>query len=126
MQEIALSHPLKVNGKEIEKLKCDLEAITVDQFADAEMMAKKKKGADSLAVMEFDYTFHLFLGFEGVIAAQPEIDMSDLERLSGTDVMKVMQAGRFFINGSDVGSTEDASDEQSESTQGNTGKASAK
>lgn len=116
MQEIELRHPLKVNGKDYKVLKCDMDAVTVDGFMRAEDQAKK--GREGVAsVMEMDYTFHLYLGFEGIVAAMPEVDVSDLKRLRGVDVTHVMQAGRAFLTGSaDGDSEEETSDDAPEPT----------
>ena len=103
MQTIRLSRPLKVNGKELKELPCDMEAVTVDGFTNAEARAKRKAEEFAAKVMEFDYSFHLYLGFEGVMAADPAIDIADLERLTGSDLTRVMQAGRFFINSTSDG-----------------------
>ena len=114
MDTIKLSKPLKVNGKDLTELPYDFDAITVDGFAQAEINARKKKPSTELSMMETDYIFHLYLGFEAVIAAEPKIDIADLERLTGKDVTKLMGAGRFFVLASAV--PEDSSDEPSEST----------
>ena len=66
---------------------------------------------------ELDYGLHLYLGFAAVIAVNPEIDISDLERVRGYDVMKIMRIGRDFISGkSEEPYTPDSSDAQSETT----------
>ena len=115
METIKLKHPLKVNGKELAELKCDLDAITVDGFARAESSASAKRGA-AVTVAESDYLMHLYLGFEGIAAAMPEVDENDLERLSGGDIANVMRAGRFFFTDSVEGSEGESSDPASAST----------
>lgn len=116
METIKLSRPLKVNGTDYRELQCDLDAITVDDFATAEKRSDEKKNG-SVSVVETDYTFHLYLGMEGIMKAMPEMDIADLERLTGRDLTKVMAAGRFFFFGSeDEDSTGESSDEPSEST----------
>jgi len=56
-------------------------------------------------------------GFAAIIAINPEIDISDLERVRGYDVMKIMRIGRDFISGkSEEPYTPDSSDAQSETT----------
>ena len=57
------------------------------------------------------------VGFAAIIAINPEIDISDLERVRGYDVMKIMRIGRDFISGkSEEPYTPDSSDAQSETT----------
>ena len=52
-----------------------------------------------------------------IIAVNPEIDMSDLERVHGYDVMQIMRIGRDFISGrSEEPSSQNSSGEQSETT----------
>lgn len=115
METIKLKNPLKVNGKDVSELRCDLDAITVDGFAEADAKAAAKRGA-AVTVAESDYMMHLYLGFEGIAAAMPEVDINDLERLGGTDIAAVMRAGRFFFTDSDVDSGQEPSEDASEST----------
>ena len=116
MDTIKLRKPLLVNGKELAELPYDIDAVTCEGFARAESEAKRKKGAaGSAAVVEIDYTFQLYLGFEAVTAAEPSIDLADLERVSGPDLMQVMAVGRFFITGSEE-PQESSSEAPSEST----------
>ena len=134
MDTIKLRQPLKVNGKDLTELPYDFDLITVDGFIQAESRARKRGSGDGLAinVAENDYSFQLYLGFEAVMAADPSIDITDLERLSGPDVMSVMRAGRFFIltsageDGETEGSPESSSDAQSDGSQKSTAAASTK
>ena len=126
MSTISLSHPLKVNGKDLRELECDLSKVTVDDFAEAEKRSGEKKGG-AVTVVENDYTFHLYLGFMGITKAMPEVDIADLERVHGKDIAKIMGEGRFFFYAQEAeGSQERASEEQSESTHGTTDAAHTK
>lgn len=126
METIKLAKPLKVNGKELTELKCDVESITVDGFARAEAKSKEKRGGTGSSALELDYTMQLYLGFEGIIAADSSIDLSDLERIGGKDLAKVMAAGRFFFIDSEADSTEESSEAASESTPTNSTAARSK
>lgn len=126
METISLARPLLVNGKELTELKCDLDGIGVDEFARAEARSKKKRGGEGSSALELDYTMHLYLGFEGIMAADPSIDIADLERISGKDLAKIMAAGRFFIIDTDEESTGEPSGDASESTPTSSTRASAK
>ena len=126
MSTISLSHPLKVNGKDLRELECDLSKVTVDDFAEAEKRSGEKKGG-AVTVVENDYTFHLYLGFYGIAKAMPEVDIADLERLHGRDIAKVMGEGRFFFfDAGQEGSEGSSSEEPSASTPDTTGAAPTK
>ena len=105
MEIIKLSKPLLVNGKERSELPYDFDALQVDAFSRAESNARRANGGVTSATsfIESNYTYHLYLAFEAVCAADGSIDVHDLERLSGVDVMHVMRLGRFFIMRSAVG-----------------------
>lgn len=120
MQTIELNKPLKINGKDVTSLDCDMDAVTVDGFAEAEKRAADKRGA-AVTVAESDYLLHMYLGFEGIIATDQRIDVSDLERLKGRDLARVIQAGRFFF----IGSDEDSADESSEAASASTATSTA-
>lgn len=119
MEVIKLINPLKVNGKELAELSCDMDAIDAEGFIRAEALANAKRNNEgsTAPLVEVDYGFHLFLAFEGVKAAMPEVDTTDLERVKGRDLVKLMQVGRFFALGADGGSQESSSDAPSESSQ---------
>lgn len=119
MEVIKLIGPLKVNGKELSELKCDMDAIDAEGFIRAEALANAKRNNEgsTAPLVEVDYGFHLFLAFEGVKAAMPEVDTTDLERVKGRDLVKLMQVGRFFALGADGDSQESSSGAPSESSQ---------
>ena len=103
---LILDNPILINGKEVKELTYDANEITAIHFAEADahrMLAtasritKGKVGVNASA--ELDYTFHMYLGIMAVIAVNPDIDVSDLERAKGDDVRQLMGIGRFFISG---------------------------
>ena len=119
METIKLSKPLLVNGVKMTAVKCDMDAITFDGFCRAEARANAKRqaeGGGAAALAEQDYAFHVYLAFEGCVAADASVDVADLERLTGRDLFRFMQVGRFFALGADGDSTGSGSDEPSEST----------
>lgn len=133
MEIIKLSKPLLVNGKELNELPYDLENVTSDQFIKAESVAKSKATDFTFGVAENDYAFHLELGFAAIMAADGSIDQSDLERITGRDLIEVMRVGRNFIGDSSESqdeatseSEESACDQPSESTATSTETARAK
>lgn len=116
---LKLNNPIEVNGKKVKELTYDTDAITATQFAEADarkMRASGSKGGNLSGAVELDYSMHLYLGFAAVTAVNPEIDMSDLERLKGADVMEVMKIGRNFIIRPGEESQDDDSSEPSETT----------
>lgn len=96
---IALRTPIMVDGAERSEFPYDLNKVTTAQFMAAE--ARSKRTAMRVATAETDYSFHLQLGFQAAIAADPTLAVEDLERVSGRDVKKFMDLGRFFTNVSD-------------------------
>lgn len=118
METIELRRPLLVNGKKLTELPCDMDAIGPDEFIRAEALANAKRNNEGSpsSMAELDTGFHLYLGFMGVCAADPSVDVADLERIRGVDLVRIAGIGRFFALGADGDSTESGSDEPSEST----------
>ena len=76
-------------------------------FADAEarkLRATSNKGGGSAGACELDYSLHAYLAMMAIVAVNSDIDVSDLERISGPDVMELMRIGRNFNYG-EVGGT---------------------
>lgn len=114
---IKLVHPLTINGKQVSTLTYDTDAITVAMFAEAEarkLRATTSKGGGAAGACELDYSLHAYLAMMAVVAVNPEIDISDLERISGVDVMELMRIGRNFTTARSEGQSE-ASDSESSS-----------
>ena len=111
---IKLDNPVQINGKSYDELTYDISEITAQAFAEADarkLSASGSKNGNAAGAAELD------LGFAAIIAINPEIDISDLERVRGYDVMKIMRIGRDFISGkSEEPYTPDSSDAQSETT----------
>lgn len=128
MDTIRLRQPLKVNGKDVSELKLDFDAITPEGFIRAEALsnAKRSNQGASASLAEVDYGFHLYLAFEAAVCADPSVDIADLERITGRDLVQLMQAGRFFALGADGDSQESSSDGRSESTPTSTQQARTK
>lgn len=97
---LILDTPLLINGKEIKELDYDANEITALQFSEACMKASelsKNSSSLTLKLKENDYGLHLYLGFAAIIAINPEIDLKDLERIKGNDVLKITDIGTVFI-----------------------------
>lgn len=97
---IKLINPIAINGKEVKELTYDTNEITAIDFVTAESKRKAAAGIKNTSIApaaEFDFGLHLYLGFAAITAANHEIDLSDLERVKGRDIVEVMGVGRNFI-----------------------------
>ena len=113
-QTIVLHAPIEIDGETRTELTYDPSQITISQFAAAEAAAKRK-ATNLVALAEFDYTFHFYLGAYSIIAVNPRIDVTDLERIKGPDIIQLVEVGRFFTMRSEE-REESNSDEQSGTT----------
>lgn len=118
-----LRKPLTVNGKEVRKLEYDFDAITVDDYATADAMANEGRNPGNIRMAEFDSKMGLALFFVAVTAVNSEIDISDLKRITGFDIIQMAGLGRNF---SLSGSAEDSADDIFESASGNTAEPTTK
>lgn len=120
MKEILkLQNPILINGKTVSEISYDINEITGELFAEADskkMVASGAKGGNLSGAPELDYSFQLYLGYAAILSVNPEYDWSDLTRIKGNDIMKVMRIGRAFIVGS-VASKDDDSEEPTETTE---------
>ena len=115
---INLVNPIPVNGKNVTQLQYNTEEITGQLFCEADAKRRIAAGTKNVSIApaaEFDYGLHLYLGFAACIAATPEMDFADLERIHGADVVEIMAVGRNFILKSE-GSAQSNSDEPTETT----------
>ena len=109
-----------INGKEVKELTYDTAQITAAQFCEAEAYKVAASGnKPSLTVYEFDSGLHLYLGMMAVIAVNPHIDVKDLERIKGFDMVQLVRIGRNFIltGGDEETSAQKTSDDASETMQ---------
>ena len=117
MNKIILNKPILINGKEVNELTYDTGEITVAQFCEAEArkttVIGNKVGATA---RELDNALHLYLGIMAIIAVNPHIDVTDLERVKGFDLVKMANIGRSFMVAGVV-------DELQESNSGDTSEA---
>jgi len=119
--ELNLINPIQINGKTVKVLTYDPDEITCELFAQADSQKLRATGGAAKGgvsgAAEIDYSFHLYIGFAAIIAVNPDIDYSDLNRIKGPDVMEVMKIGRNFMRPrSEEPSEDDASGGLSETT----------
>ena len=115
---IKLSNPILVNGKELTELQYNTTEINGALFCEADAKRRIAAGAKNVAIApaaEFDYGLHLYLGYAACVAAAPQLDFADLERIHGTDVVEFMSVGRNFIMKSED-AQQSNSDEPTETT----------
>lgn len=95
---LILDNPIKINGKTVKELTYDPQEITAEQFsiACAKSSAMEKTKTVTLKVKENDYSLHMYLGMMAVIAVNPGIDIADLERIKGFDILSLTNIGTFF------------------------------
>lgn len=116
---LVLDNPILINNEKVKELTYDPQEITAEHFsiACAKSAALEKTKTLTLKVKENDYSLHLYLGMMAVIAVNPTIDVSDLERIKGFDVLSLTNIGHFFtLRKQAAPSEESSSDEQSENT----------
>ena len=116
---LVLDNPILINNEKVKELTYDPQEITAEHFsiACAKSAALEKTKTLTLKVKENDYSLHLYLGMMAVIAVNPTIDVSELERIKGFDVLSLTNIGHFFtLRKQAAPSEESSSDEQSENT----------
>lgn len=115
---IQLSNPITINGKQVAQLAYDTVGITGALFCEADSRRRFAAGSKNISIApaaEFDYGLHLYLGYAACVAAAPEVDFADLERIHGADLVDIMAVGRNFIMKSED-STQNSSDVPTETT----------
>lgn len=115
MNILELSKPIMINDKQVTSLKYNMHEIDSEAYMRAAAECSKFSG--KMSIQETDYGFHLYLGFEGILAVNKDIDINDLKRIKGRDLSSIALIGRSFLLISDGDSDQKLSDEQSEITQ---------
>ncbi len=123
MKTIELRHPILINNKEMKTLTYDFDAITCDDFtaafneAASRALTSAQNNKPTASIMENDGNVQLYLGMHAVMAVNPEIDIMDMERIKGFDLIQLTRIGRNFISGRAEESSDQSNlDEQSEAT----------
>ena len=120
---LKLKNPIKIGTEkgavEVTEVTYDANEIDGILFATAEARRKSAAGMKNTTITpaaEFDFGLHLYLGFAAIIAVNPSYDFSDVERIKGSDLKKVMDIGRNFMLASETEQPESDSDEHTETT----------
>lgn len=122
-KKFELNRPIEINGKKVSALEYDFEAITCElytmasNYADSKTLRANQQGRPSAVIMEQNCSLHMYLWMAAVVAIHPEIDVADLERIKGFDLIRITAEGRNFISGrSEEPSGQNSLEEQSEDT----------
>ena len=116
---LKLENPITINGKQYTEFEYNPLKITAAQFAEAASKASAltKTRTFSVTMRQTDNNLHLYLGMMAIIAVNPEIDIADLERIEGYDVLELTDIGMLFTYRRwEEPSKENNSAEQSENT----------
>lgn len=108
-ETIKLSKPIMVNGKLRDSFEHDASEITAPMFIEADARssaAVSRTGSMSLSIVETNASMQTYLGMMAIVAVNPDVDISDLERIKGNDIMQIYRIGRNFMKGN----AEDAED----------------
>ena len=84
-----------INGEEVKELKYDFESMTARDKAN--VGKRIKQDGIPVSVEELDTDYHMYLFAGAVVKANPEMDMSDVMRLSAKDVQKGAALARNFF-----------------------------
>lgn len=126
---LVLDNPIMINGELVGELTYDPQEITAEQFsiACAKSSALDKTQSLSFKIKENDNALQLYLGMMAVIAVNPKIDIKDLERIKGFDVLDLTNIGMLFMLRKSAAPSEASSSvEQSENTENSTTAVSGK
>lgn len=114
-ETIKLNNAIEINGKSYKELTYDCDEITPEMFNRASALASSlasRNGDANMNIMELDSSLHMYLGMMAIIAVNSEIDIQDLKRIKGMDVVKLVRVGRNFISRSAVDDSEQNSSEE--------------
>ncbi|MFG6369246.1 MAG: early nodulin 20 (N-20) [Lachnospiraceae bacterium] len=108
-QKLELKKPILINGSSYKELEYDFDEITCEDYAmaaayaDAKSLAASQQGKPNASVMEQNINFLMYLGMFAIKASNKElVDISDLERIKGFDLVEITRLGRNFIMGRSV------------------------
>ena len=113
IEKIELRAPVLIDDEQVREITYDFDKISTDQFIEADVLASSaatNKGRLSAKIPELDTSFHYYLGIMAIIAVNPSYSVQDIERIKGSDIMKVVKIGRNFMT-ADVAEAEDEGSE---------------
>lgn len=117
---LELNNPILINNKEYTEFEYNPLKITAAMFSEAcarSSAMSKSRPTVSFNLKQTDTALHLYLGMMAVIAVNPEIDIADLERIEGYDVLELSDIGMLFtFRRWEAPSEANSSEEPSENT----------
>lgn len=97
---LKLSKPIMINDSEVTELPYDFDSMTAKDKLEVSKNMKKAGYAPSVEELDTDYQFFLFA--KAVSKADPDIDATDIMRISAKDSRKASSLARnFFYIGSE-------------------------
>jgi hypothetical protein len=111
MEVLVLKNPIKINGEEVKEVKHDFESLSQKEMDEAERRMCGNKQVP-VQIEEMNYTWHSYLFAAAAVKVNPETDISDYLRLTGTDAVKARKLGRNFILAAEDGEEENSDTQQ--------------
>lgn len=98
MEKVTLSKGILVNGQEMKELTLDFDSVTTEDFCSAagEASVKAAEAGGVSVGSEFDAGFHLAIALRAACRGTKGLDLLDVKRITGKDVLKLARAGRVF------------------------------
>lgn len=95
---LKLDNPIMINNKQYTEFEYNPLKITAAMFSEAcaKASAVTKSRTVSFNFKQTDTALHLYLGMMAIIAVNPEVDITDLERIEGYDVLELSDIGMLF------------------------------
>lgn len=98
MEKVVLSKGLMVNGQEVTEITLDFDGITTEDFCAAagEASVKAAEAGGVSVGSEFDAGFHVAIALRAAVRGTKGLDLMDVRRITGRDILKMARAGRTF------------------------------
>lgn len=111
---ITLKKAIMIDGREVQELSYDTDKITnADYLAACKKAFSTGGGGVTGASPQLDYGVQLYLGIYAILADNRKYDITDIERVTGPDIMQIQGVGQAFTLGRED-QTEEPSAQQSE------------
>lgn len=112
---VELRRPILIDGKEVKELSYDTDKISVELYLKAVNAAMAKGNGITGINIKVDAGVQLMIGLYSVVAENPAYDITDVERVTGADLMNFVDIGMAFTLGR-ADQTDAPSEPQSETT----------
>ena len=91
---VELKRPILIDGKEVKELSYDTDKISVELYLKAVNAAMAKGNGITGINIKVDAGVQLMIGLYSVVAENPAYDITDVERVTGADLMNFVDIGR--------------------------------